>query len=212
MAEQLRALRESGTDVFFLCGNRDFLLGDDYCRRAGMVRLEEPVILAEAAPSTALLHGDSLCTDDHAYQRFRARVRDPAWQARALSRPLWWRRILARVARTISRRRNRGKPDRIMDVNAAAVADSFRRLGVERLIHGHTHRPAIHRLQVDDRAVARVVLGDWHADRGSLVRLAADEIELLEIERDAAGDVILRRIDRQPEPIALSAAPRPRPD
>lgn len=194
IARELRSLADSGVDVYFLCGNRDFLLGDDYCRQAGMLRLEEPVILAEPAPPIALLHGDSLCTDDHDYQRFRARVRNPHWQARALSRPLWWRRILARMARRISAYRNRGKPEKIMDVNPEAVIDTFRRLGVERIIHGHTHRPNIHELQMNERSVTRIVLGDWHAKRGTAVRLDQAGIELLEIRHDHQGEIQLKTL------------------
>lgn len=201
MAKELREAAESGVDVYFLCGNRDFLLGEDYCRQAGMQRLQEPVILPGASPATALLHGDSLCTDDHDYQRFRARVRDPAWQARTLSRPLWWRRLLARIARSISQRRNRSKPVRIMDVNPDAVADCFRRLGVERVIHGHTHRPAIHRSRLDGKPVTRIVLGDWQPERGSAVRLGDDGlIELLAIRADPAHGIRTDTVDREPEP------------
>lgn len=160
-----------------------------------MLRLEEPVILAEPAPATALLHGDSLCTDDLDYQRFRARVRNPHWQARALSRPLWWRRILARLARRISAYRNRGKAEKIMDVNPEAVIDAFRRLGVERIIHGHTHRPDIHQLKTNERSVTRIVLGDWHAKRGTAVRLDHAGVELLEIGYDHHGEIRLQTLD-----------------
>ncbi|WP_338063052.1 UDP-2,3-diacylglucosamine diphosphatase [Wenzhouxiangella limi] len=196
VATELREVAASGVEVYFLCGNRDFLLGDDYCRLAGMRRLEEPVMLPGASPATAMLHGDSLCTDDHDYQRFRARVRDPAWQARALSRPLWWRRLLARLARRISAYRNRGKPDRIMDVNAETVTETFRQLGARRLIHGHTHRPAIHRGHIDQQPVARIVLGDWHGGRGSAVRVDPDGVSLLELGYGAAGEIELSIRDR----------------
>jgi UDP-2,3-diacylglucosamine hydrolase len=197
VATELRSLSAAGVESFFLCGNRDFLLGDDYCKRAGMQRLKEPVFLSGSALSIALLHGDRLCTDDHDYQRFRARVRDPRWQSRILSRPLWWRRILARLARTISRRRSRAKQHEIMDVNQQAVADEFRQNQVQRLIHGHTHRPAIHRLEIDGRTVARIVLGDWHEDRGSAARLAGDKIELLEIAYDRDGQLNLNPVASQ---------------
>lgn len=209
VAGDLRELAESGVEVYFLCGNRDFLVGDDYCARAGMQRLQEPVILPDTFPATALLHGDSLCTDDQAYQRFRNRVRDPSWQARTLSRPLWWRRLLARIARSISRRRNRGQPSHILDVNPEAVADSFRRLGVDRLIHGHTHRPAIHRLELDGRVVSRIVLGDWHPGRGSAVRIDPDSsgLELLQIGYNPAGQIHLQMIGED----HASHKPQPRP-
>lgn len=187
VAAALKALAAGGTAVFFLHGNRDFLLGEDYCRRAGMTLLTEPVILDDAKPPTALLHGDTLCTDDHDYQRFRQRVRNPDWQARMLSRPLWWRRILARFARALSRRRNRGKPATIMDVNPAAVSRYFGDLGIQRMIHGHTHRPAIHHLNVEGRSCERIVLGDWHGQVGSLCRIDAEGARLLRLQRATDG-------------------------
>jgi UDP-2,3-diacylglucosamine hydrolase len=203
VAAELRALSDAGVETFFVCGNRDFLLGDDYCRRAGMQRLEEPVFLSGSSLSIALLHGDRLCTDDHDYQRFRARVRDPRWQARILSRPLWWRRILARAARSISRRRNRANRSEIMDVSPQAVVEEFRQQQVQRLIHGHTHRPAVHRLEIDGRSVARIVLGDWHEDRASVARLTDDKIELLALACDGAGQINLSLVDSLSHSVTL---------
>ncbi len=197
-AQALHALSAAGVTIHFLCGNRDFLLGDGYCAQAGMRRLQEPVYLPETLPATALMHGDSLCTDDLDYQRFRAKVRDPAWQARTLSKPLWWRKLLARIARTISQRRNRNKPAEIMDVNAQAVVDAFKRLKVNRLIHGHTHRPAIHRLTVDGQSLVRVVLGDWHRRQGSAVRIdSCGQIELVKLGYDRDGVLQLETLDRE---------------
>lgn len=187
----LRALADAGTTLFFMAGNRDFLLGDEYCRLAGMQRIEEPVILEDVQPKTLLIHGDSLCTDDHEYQRFRRKVRDPAWQSKMLSRPIWWRRTIATLARTISRWRNSNKSESIMDVNPGAVEGCFRSYQIERLIHGHTHRPAEHNIEIDGKSCTRLVLGDWHGKRGSLIQIAGDKAELLVIERDSKGEVRL---------------------
>ena len=178
--------------IHFLCGNRDFLVGDEYCARAGMTRITEPYLLAACEPNALLLHGDTLCTDDLAYQRFRRKVRNPAWQARVLSRPVWWRRGLARLARSISRYRGQRKPAAIMDVNQAAVERCFRQQNVELMIHGHTHRPAVHHIDVDGKPCRRIVLGDWHQDHGSVVRLVENEAELLVLDRDAEGSLRLR--------------------
>ena len=191
VADGLRQLADHGPEIYFIHGNRDFLLGPAYCERAGMRLLQEPVALPGVEPRSALLHGDILCTDDHDYQRFRARVRNPDWQARILSRPLWWRRLLGRLARAISRRRNRGKSPAIMDVNAHAVSQCFQDLGIQRLIHGHTHRPAVHRLKVNDLDCQRIVLGDWHGERGSVVRVDGDGVDLLLLTRRPDGQIEL---------------------
>jgi UDP-2,3-diacylglucosamine hydrolase len=191
VAEALKSLSETGVDLYFMAGNRDFLVGEDYCRHAGLVPLAEPFRVDDNILSAVLMHGDTLCTDDHAYQRFRRKVRNPVWQQRVLSRPLWWRRILAGLARSISRRQNRNKPEAIMDVNAQAVIDTFREHDIDCLIHGHTHRPAIHELKVDGRPCRRVVLGDWHGERGSVVRIEDGQIELLDLRRDSQGKLAL---------------------
>jgi UDP-2,3-diacylglucosamine hydrolase len=189
VARHLNALAASGVAISFIAGNRDFLLGDDYCRQAGMTRLQEPFLLDELSPPALLMHGDTLCTDDLAYQRFRRKVRNHQWQRRVLSRPIWWRRMLARLARLISRRQNRNKAAAIMDVNHDAVIDCMRTHGISRLIHGHTHRPAIHAVTIDDRPGQRVVLGDWHGEQGSVVRLASGRVELLKVVRGGTGEV-----------------------
>jgi UDP-2,3-diacylglucosamine hydrolase len=147
-----------------LHGNRDFLLGDAFCRRTGATLATEPVVLDLHGTRTVLLHGDALCTDDHAYQAFRAQVRAPAWQRTFLGKPLGERRDFAAQARSASQRENANKDSYLMDVNAAAVTDAFRASGAMRMIHGHTHRPAQHALTVDGRPCERWVLGDWHAN------------------------------------------------
>ncbi len=185
-----RELSQSGVPVFFVAGNRDFLVGPDYCAQAGMTLLEEPVRLPGTSSGIILMHGDMLCTDDIAYQRFRRKVRDPAWQQKILARPAWWRRLLARSARVISRRKTGNNPPEIMDVNTQAVLDCFRQHKIQTLIHGHTHRPAIHQVDVDGRSCQRVVLGDWHHS-GSVVRIDNDRIELLKIRRDQKEEIEL---------------------
>jgi UDP-2,3-diacylglucosamine hydrolase len=123
------------------------------------------------------MHGDLLCTDDTAYQAFRRQVRDPAWQANFLAQPLAARQAFAAQARAASQQHQKGVSEAITDVAAAAVADVMARHGVTRLIHGHTHRPAIHSLEVAGRRAQRIVLGDWY-DQGSVLRLDGDGLRL----------------------------------
>lgn len=188
IATAVHALAGDGVPVYFMVGNRDFLLGDDYCRRAGMQRITEPWRMP--GHDRVLMHGDSLCTDDVAYQRFRRRVREEEWQRRTLGRPIWVRKWLARLARTISRLSNRSKSPDIMDVNEDAVADCFRHHRVSELIHGHTHRPAIHSIEVDGQVRHRLVLGDWHPQRGSVLALRGTKAELFDLARDESGRLI----------------------
>ncbi len=170
VATALAELSAAGIPAYFLVGNRDFLLGEDYARRAGMTLLTEPVRLDLHGTPTLLLHGDVLCTDDTEYQAFRAMVRDPDWQKAFLARPLEERRMMAAQARAQSRSRGQSLDDEIMDVNADAVAGAFRTHGVPRMIHGHTHRPHIHHIEVDGEPRERIVLGDWY-EQGSFLRV-----------------------------------------
>jgi len=177
VAAALAELSGSGVPVRFLVGNRDFLLGEDYARRAGMELLVEPVLLDLHGTPTVLLHGDVLCTDDAEYQAFRVMVRDADWQKNFLSRPLDERRMMAAQARERSRSRGLTLDEDIMDVNADAVAQAFRTHAVPRMIHGHTHRPHIHRIEVDGKPCERIVLGDWY-EQGSVLRVDAHGVEL----------------------------------
>ncbi|MGY6630757.1 MAG: UDP-2,3-diacylglucosamine diphosphatase [Wenzhouxiangella sp.] len=181
LIEPFRRLSAGGTRIYFMAGNRDFLLGDDYCQRAGIQRIAEPLRLEGVEPATLLMHGDTLCTDDAEYQRFRRKVRNPDWQRKMLGRPLVWRRLLARLARALSRWRNRSKALDIMDVNAGTVEACFRQHQVQRLIHGHTHRPAVHDLQVDGQPCERLVLSDWDEDRGSVIELRDGQARLVNL-------------------------------
>ncbi|MBJ6979667.1 UDP-2,3-diacylglucosamine diphosphatase [Luteimonas sp. MC1895] len=182
VADRLRALADAGVPVFFMHGNRDFLLGADYARRAGMTLLVDPAVVDLHGRRALLMHGDTLCTDDLAYQQFRAQTRDPAWQAQFLAQPLDARLAFAHQARAASQARqgelrDAGTMETITDVAPEAVDAAFRTHGVDLMIHGHTHRPAVHALAVDGRACTRVVLGDWY-EQGSVLRVEAGRLEL----------------------------------
>ncbi|MDX1606830.1 MAG: UDP-2,3-diacylglucosamine diphosphatase [Candidatus Competibacterales bacterium] len=177
VAGALRRLSEAGTPVHFVHGNRDFLLGDDYARRSGMHLLPETRVIDLHGTPTLILHGDTLCTDDADYQAFRAKVRDPEWQRRILALPLEQRRAMASQLREDSRRATRLKPEDITDVNPQAVTAALRTHGVRHMIHGHTHRPAVHRLTVDGDEARRYVLGDWY-EQGSVLAAGPGEWRL----------------------------------
>lgn len=169
VADALRALSDSGVPIFFIHGNRDFLLGPRFAAASGMQLLPESAVIQMAGESILLMHGDMLCTDDVEYQAFRLQVRDPAWQARILALSLAQRRTLAGQLRETSQQAIQQKAIDITDVNPAAVDSALRAHGVRHLIHGHTHRPAIHQWTLDDRPARRTVLGDWYL-QGSVLR------------------------------------------
>lgn len=173
VAAALQQLVARGVQLFVMHGNRDFLLGEDFTQATGANLLQEPHVVTLYGQPTLLLHGDTLCTDDLDYQRFRRLVRDPAWQAGFLARPSAERVALARQLRAQSERVKGNKRPEIMDVNPEAVRAAFRRHGVQRMIHGHTHRPAHHRLRVDAQACERWVLPDWYDTGGYLICNAA---------------------------------------
>ena len=158
----LRRFSASGTPLFIMPGNRDFLIGPAIVAAAGGRLLDDPTVIDLHGEPALLMHGDTLCTRDLDYQAFRRRVRDPAWQRRFLSWPLWTRKLAGRYARLRSRLTYGTKPESIMDVDADTVTAVIRHHGVRLLIHGHTHRPAIHELRVEGQPARRVVLGDWY--------------------------------------------------
>ncbi len=177
IASALHGVAEAGVPVHFIAGNRDFLLGDAYARRCGMDILDDGAVIDLYGTPTLILHGDVLCTDDAAYQAFRRQVRDPGWQAAFLARPLAERRAFAAQARNASRAHTSTTDMTIMDVNQTAVEAALRKAGVARMIHGHTHRPAIHEFGLDGEKAQRIVLGDWY-EQGSVLRLTPDRAEL----------------------------------
>ncbi len=168
VAQALCAQADTGLEVHIMHGNRDFLLGEAFGQASGAHLLADPALIDLHGTPTILMHGDSLCTDDLAYQQFRQQVRNPVWQQAVLSRPLAERRLLATQMRDQSTVAKDGKTMVVMDVNQAAVAEAFRNHGCPRLIHGHTHRPAHHVHLVDGQACERWVLPDWYESGGYL--------------------------------------------
>lgn len=167
-AERLRCLASTGTKIFFMHGNRDFLVNQRFAREAGLVILPDPTPIALGATPTLLMHGDTLCTDDTAYQSFRQQVRSTVWQRGILAKSYGERVALAQSIRSQSDIEKSMKPDSIMDVNAATVVAAFRASACPVMIHGHTHRPSRHEQIIDGRACVRWVLQDWHAFGGYL--------------------------------------------
>ncbi|WP_144822088.1 UDP-2,3-diacylglucosamine diphosphatase [Marinobacter piscensis] len=161
VAAALRKLSDSGTRIFLMHGNRDFLLGTDYCERAGATLLDDPTLINLYGTPTLLMHGDSLCTADVEYQKFRANMRNAKTQELILARPLSERQQMARQLREMSMATNRDKAQDIMDVTPDEVVRVMEAYNVPQLIHGHTHRPAEHNLTVHGAKAKRIVLGDW---------------------------------------------------
>ena len=161
IAGALRRLSDSGTRIYLMHGNRDFLLGKAFCREAGCTLLGEPHTLELAGEKVLLMHGDSLCTRDIGYQKMRRLLRNPLSLFILRNLPLNTRHQLARKLRSESRSQTRMKASDIVDVTPAEVQRVMGRYGVKTLIHGHTHRPDVHALQVDGQPARRIVLGDW---------------------------------------------------
>ena len=167
VAREIRKLSDKGVAVFFVRGNRDFLIGQDFCRRAGMTLLPDYSVLDLFGSNTLICHGDTLCTDDKAYQRFRRVVHWNWLQKLFLMLPLRRRTRLAAKIRRVSKMGKQVKPADIMDVNASFTAQQVRAFNTERLIHGHTHREHIHH----ENGFTRIVLGDWHDNYASILRV-----------------------------------------
>lgn len=166
IADAFSALSAQGTRVYFMHGNRDFLLGQTYAERCGATLIQEPTIIECHGIRIALIHGDSLCTRDVEYMKFRKMVRTQRWQSEFLERSLVERHMIAQQARMQSKEHSSHKPSDIMDVTPQEVLNLLHELQVNCLVHGHTHRPAVHtiRLQepINDKVEAqRIVLGSW---------------------------------------------------
>ena len=178
VAAELKKLSSTGTQIFLMHGNRDFLLGEKYAAQAGAQLVAEGTVIDLYGCPTLLLHGDDLCIDDKDYIAFRQQVRSPQWQQHILAQPLATRRALAAQLREKSQAMNSLKAEDIMDVSQAEVIRVMETAGVARLIHGHTHRPARHVLNINEKAAERIVLGDWH-DLGWAIVADKNNIELI---------------------------------
>ncbi len=165
----VKQLTDSGVPVYVMYGNRDFLMRDAFERMTGAVLLADESIIDLYGTPTLLLHGDTLCTDDIKYQKFRQMVRNPQWQDELLVRSPEERLALAKQYREMSKAEMAGKQEAIMDVNQDAVQDAMRRTNVMQLIHGHTHRPDTHCFELDGQSVRRIVLGDWYQSGNVLI-------------------------------------------
>ena len=182
MKAAIRELVDSGIPVFFMHGNRDFMIGDEFATETGVTILQDPELIDLHGEKVLLSHGDALCTDDVEYQRFRAMTRNPEWQAMMLAKTIQERIAHALEARQGSVEHGKSLDDEITDVNQSAVEALIRKHGVDILLHGHTHRPAIHEVRLGDRTATRIVLGDWF-EQGSVVRWDADGPRLEEMSR-----------------------------
>lgn len=178
IASAIKAVVDAGVPCYFIHGNRDFLVGQRFARQSGMILLAEEERLDLYGREVLIMHGDTLCTDDPGYLAFRAKVHTPWIQRLFLALPLLIRRRIAARMRADSKAANSSKSMEIMDVNPQAVVDAMERHHVQWLIHGHTHRPAVHELQANGQPAWRVVLGAWHSE-GSMVKVTPDDVKLI---------------------------------
>ncbi len=175
----MKALSDNGVPLYIMHGNRDFLLGEKFTEMSGSTLLEDPTRIDLYGKPTLLLHGDTLCTDDVEYQKFRAMVRNPAWQQQMLALSPQERLKLAKEYREMSQAETGNKAENIMDVNQQTLEQVMQAEGIYQMIHGHTHRPAIHEFNIDSQPATRIVLGDWY-EHGSV--LVCNE-EVCELQR-----------------------------
>lgn len=182
VVQALRTLSDSGVKLYFMHGNRDFLIGDDFAKESGLQLLADPTLIKMRNKRILLSHGDALCTDDTAYQQFRSQVRSPQWQHAFLVQPLAERIVFAGQARSQSAQNKVMQSIDIMDVNQSAVEQLLNEFEYpEVLLHGHTHRPGMHTIVFDGHKCERWVLGDWH-DTAVVCRLDDDRIELVTLQ------------------------------
>ncbi|MCX7154699.1 MAG: UDP-2,3-diacylglucosamine diphosphatase [Proteobacteria bacterium] len=167
--DALAGLAEHGVATYFMAGNRDFLAGGDFSRRAGLTILPDPTTISLFGIPTLLMHGDTLCIDDHEYMAFRTHIRSARWTSDFLSKPLQERKAIIGGLRRQSEDLKRGKDPAIMDVNTFSVDSALAANGYPRLIHGHTHRPMRHEHRIDGHSCERWVLADWYEHGGVLV-------------------------------------------
>jgi len=177
VAAALSQLAQRGCRIHIMHGNRDFLIGDAFCQQCNASLLPEGSLIKLGNQTALLLHGDSLCTDDVAYQQVRTMLRNPAWQKDILSKSVEERLAFAKQARLESQNSNAMKSDAIMDVNQSAVEKTLQEANVSLMIHGHTHRPFDHQWEKGDTSYRRMVLGDWSNQHGWMIRFDPAEAD-----------------------------------
>lgn len=177
IAEAFKQLSQKGVPIYFIHGNRDFLVRKGFAKRAGMTLLPESKVIDLYGEPTLIMHGDELCTMDEAYQRFRKKARSWWWPRIVLMLPLSVRRKIAERGRRKSKENQSNLTQEIMDVTPTEVIKVMENNGVKRLIHGHTHRPAVHTLNLANSEAKRIVLGDWYT-QGSMLKVTPNSITL----------------------------------
>ncbi|KFC08718.1 UDP-2,3-diacylglucosamine hydrolase [Trabulsiella guamensis ATCC 49490] len=178
IAAAIHALVDTGVPCYFIHGNRDFLVGKRFARESGMILLPEEKVLDIHGRRVLILHGDTLCTDDTEYQAMRKKVHTPWIQTLFLALPLFIRHKIAARMRASSKAAYSNKSLEEMDVNPQAVVNVMEKHRVQWLIHGHTHRPAIHSLQANGNEAFRAVLGAWHRE-GSMIKVTTEDVKLI---------------------------------
>ena len=162
VADKLSSLASAGVEIFLMHGNRDFLMGKAYASQCGATLIDDPYPLEIGGKKGLVMHGDTLCTDDLQYMKFRQIARNPEWQTQVLGRPLQDRKLMAHQMRQMSEAKSQGKSQQIMDVAEQTVRQVITDNNIDILLHGHTHRPAKHSIVLENKTAKRVVLGDWH--------------------------------------------------
>jgi len=178
----LRATTQSGLPIYFMRGNRDFLVGKQFAQDTGCNILDDPTPIQVGTQRILLMHGDTLCTDDIEYQSFRQEVRSDEWQQKVMSMPLPERMDYFKSLREASQKSIQQKPANIMDVNQHAVEKEMLKADTRLLIHGHTHRKAIHEFMLNDEPATRIVLGDWYENGNALSFNSASDFTFIELQ------------------------------
>jgi len=181
ISDRLLSLSERNISVAIMHGNRDFLIGEDFCKASSIELINDPRIIEIDTKKVMLTHGDELCTDDKEYQAFRSVVRNPLWQKDFLNFPISKREKIAGEAKDASKDSKENKAMEIMDVNTDAVLKAFNDHPVEIMIHGHTHRPNIHEISNEERKLTRYVLGDWSKNSAIILKWNEAEVELIDL-------------------------------
>ena len=177
----LKSLTGSGIKVFFLYGNRDFLIGKEFLSETGVELLIDPFLLKSNGETILLTHGDQMCIDDIEYQTFRSIVRNPDWQKDFLNFPISKRLKIAGETKDASKQSKQEKSMEIMDVNEEEVLRVFKQHEVNTMIHGHTHRPMKHEFKIDGKLCSRYVLGDWNKTSAMVLQWSKESLELIDL-------------------------------